>query len=102
MSDKLYQKLLTEANSLLAQPIVIENAQAAAKPTKRLTELMKRMGLLRIKYLSMIEKLSWCLDQLYHPQKRIIVRKLLDLCTGSQNIFGCKFNTSVDELLIKR
>jgi hypothetical protein len=37
---------------------------------------------LYVKYITVINKLEQCYDQIVHPQKRLVIRKLLDACIG--------------------
>ena len=82
MSHITYNKLWGEAQTVLDEVTVIDVDQQSAKPTKDKKHAHITVGELYVKYSIAIKKLEECYDQIVQPQKRLVIRKLLDMSIG--------------------
>ena len=80
MSNRYYNDLWREAQSLLDETTYADNIQLSSKPSKDRKSLCKQSGIIFTKYALAINKLGECYDQMVHPQKRLLIRRILD-CT---------------------
>lgn len=82
MSHETYNKLWAKAQIILDEATRIDVDQQSAKPQKDKKLAHKIVGELYIKYISAINKLDQCYDQIVQPQKRLLIRRLLDMSIG--------------------
>ncbi|XP_013192075.1 dynein regulatory complex protein 11 [Amyelois transitella] len=81
MSNKTYNDLLCTTSELLAEATQVDDAVAQAGAADR-TTIQPILSEIRIRYTILLEKLDTIYDQLIQPQKRIIVKRLLEACLG--------------------
>nr|CAD7425193.1 unnamed protein product [Timema monikensis] len=82
MSHKTYNKLWAEAQKIIDEASQYDTALHGEKPNKDKRQAQSQVSSLYIRYITVINKLDQCYDQIAHPQKRLTVRKLLDTCIG--------------------
>ncbi|XP_075224915.1 dynein regulatory complex protein 11 [Lycorma delicatula] len=82
MSHITYNKLWAEAQVILEDSTRIDVDQQSAKPTKDKKLAHRILSDLYIKYICAVNKLDQCYDQIVQPQKRLLIRKLLDASIG--------------------
>ena len=83
MSHAFYKKLYNETDKLLG--LTLENdisLQKAKKKIKNPTTAHCTVFTLYLKYITLIKNLDQCYDQIVQPQKRPLLRRLLDMCIG--------------------
>ncbi|KAK9503008.1 hypothetical protein O3M35_011673 [Rhynocoris fuscipes] len=82
MSHITYSKIWAEAQAILDEATKIDVEQQSAKPTKDKSEARRTVGRLYLKYILAINKLDECYDQIVQPQKRLLIRRVLDASIG--------------------
>ncbi|KAI5733919.1 hypothetical protein M8J77_000350 [Diaphorina citri] len=82
MSHLTYNKLWYETQAILEEITQIDVEQQSVKPTKDRTGAKYIVSNLYVKYLVAINNLDQCYDQIVQPQKRILIRKILDNTIG--------------------
>lgn len=82
MAHVTYDKLWRDAQVTLSDVTITDVDQQSAKPTKDKKQAHTAVGELYVKYVIAIKKLEECYDQIVQPQKRSVLRKLLDLSIG--------------------
>jgi IQ and AAA domain-containing protein len=81
MSNKTYADLICETSELIVEATQADEAVFEAGPADRLA-LQTQLSDLRIRYTVLLSKLDTVYDQMLQPQKRLIVRRLLEACLG--------------------
>lgn len=81
MSNKTYNDLLIEASELLGEATQADEAVFAAGSTER-SALKLNLSELRVRYTILLARLDIVYDQLLQPQKRLLVKSLLETCLG--------------------
>uniref|UniRef100_T1I2N0 ATPase_AAA_core domain-containing protein n=1 Tax=Rhodnius prolixus TaxID=13249 RepID=T1I2N0_RHOPR len=82
MSHATYNKIWAEAQGILDEATKIDVEQQSAKPTKDKSEARRIVGGLYLKYILAVNKLDECYDQIVQPQKRMLIRRVLDASIG--------------------
>lgn len=82
MSHATYDKLWGEAQRTLEDATAIDTDLLGAKPQKDKKKASAVVCDLYVKYITVVNSLDQCYDQMVQPQKRILVRKLLDMSLG--------------------
>ncbi|XP_034937437.1 dynein regulatory complex protein 11 [Chelonus insularis] len=82
MSNSTYDKLWSDAECALEEVIQIDSNLQNSKPEKDRKKLHKNVSELYVRYIIICNKLEQCYDQMIQPQKRLILRKLLDSTLG--------------------
>lgn len=81
MSNKTYNELLVETSELIGEATQADEALFEAGAADRNT-LLPLLLELRVRYTILLSRLDTVYDQLLQPQKRMIVRRLLESCLG--------------------
>ncbi|XP_059048429.1 IQ and AAA domain-containing protein 1-like [Achroia grisella] len=81
MSNKTYNDLLCETSEILVEATQVDEALFEAGAAER-TALQPLLSEIRIRYTVLLARLDTVYDQLLQPQKRIVVRRLLEACLG--------------------
>lgn len=82
MSHITYNNLWTEAQKTINEASQFDTILHAAPHEKDKQAAQTLVSELYVKYITAVNKLDQCYDQIVHPQKRLVVRKLLDSCIG--------------------
>ena len=80
--DDLWQEAMGELEAQLHVEGVDDDAEEEAKEAPRevtILEASKHFACLYIKYVQIFRKLEECYDGMIHPQKRLQVKKVLEL-----------------------
>lgn len=85
MSHDTYNKELSKAHSLLTSTLQLEPSEAADRREQR-----SLIATLYLRYITIANRLSDCIDQMVQPQKRQFIRKLLEATLG--RILELKFD----------
>uniref|UniRef100_A0A2A4JLN3 ATPase AAA-type core domain-containing protein n=1 Tax=Heliothis virescens TaxID=7102 RepID=A0A2A4JLN3_HELVI len=81
MSNKTYNELLVETSELIGEATQADEALFEAGAADRNT-LLPVLLELKVRYTILLSRLDAVYDQLLQPQKRMIVRRLLESCLG--------------------
>lgn len=82
MSHITYNNLWTEAQKTINEASQFDTVLHAAPQEKDKQVAHTLVSELYVKYITSVNKLDQCYDQIIHPQKRLVIRKLLDACIG--------------------
>ncbi|XP_043471559.1 dynein regulatory complex protein 11 [Leptopilina heterotoma] len=82
MSNETYDYIWKEAQILLDEVLQLDTNTQSAKPPKDRKKAHNVASELYVRYIVVFNKLELCYDQLMQPQKRILVKKSLDLTMG--------------------
>ena len=82
MSHGFYNKLWDDAQLAVGDLLEIEVPPKPAKPEKDPTAFFQLLATMYIKYIQSFRRLEDCYDQVVHPQKRRLLRHLLDGVMG--------------------
>ncbi|CAK9827748.1 Dynein regulatory complex protein 11 [Anthophora retusa] len=82
MSNKTYDELWESAQNVLEELLQLDISLQNAKPQKDRKKAHNAVSELYIRYIIICNKLELCYDQVIQPQKRILIKQLLDLCLG--------------------
>lgn len=82
MSNETYDDIWKRAQILLDEVLQLDTNMQSAKPPKDRKKAHNVASELYVRYIVIFNKLELCYDQLVQPQKRILVKKLLDLTMG--------------------
>ncbi|PAA67765.1 hypothetical protein BOX15_Mlig006146g1 [Macrostomum lignano] len=82
MSHITYNKEWREAQQALADLFENEKPPEAQKPEKDKVAFFQFLATMYIKYIQILRKLEACYDQIVHPQKRLVLRNVLDGVLG--------------------
>lgn len=81
MSNQIYSDLLNETSEYLGEATQADEAVYAAGQVER-TALHPLLSELRVRYTVLLARLDAVYDQMLQPQKRLIVKRLLEACLG--------------------
>ncbi|CAH2094784.1 unnamed protein product [Euphydryas editha] len=81
MSNKTYNDLLCDTSELIVEATQADEAVFEAGSAERST-FQPLLSELRIRYTVLLSRLDTVYDQLLQPQKRLIVKRLLEACLG--------------------
>ncbi|XP_063367172.1 dynein regulatory complex protein 11 [Cydia amplana] len=81
MSNKTYNDLLCETSEIIGEATQADEAVFALGEAER-TQLHPHLSELRVRYTVLVRRLDNVYDQLLQPQKRLIVKRLLEACLG--------------------
>lgn len=81
MSNKTYNDLLIETSELIGEATQTDDALFEAGTSESST-LLPLLLELRVRYTILLRRLDLVYDQLLQPQKRLIVKRLLEACLG--------------------
>lgn len=81
MSNKTYNDLLCDTSELIVEATQADEAVFEAGSAERST-FQPLLTELRIRYTVLLSRLDTVYDQLLQPQKRLIVKRLLEACLG--------------------
>ncbi|XP_049877843.1 dynein regulatory complex protein 11 [Pectinophora gossypiella] len=81
MSNKTYNALLCETSELIGEATQADEALFAAGQAER-TALQPLLSDIRVRYTILLARLDNVYDQMLQPQKRLIVKRLLEACLG--------------------
>ena len=82
MSNETYNEIWKEAQLALDEVLQLDTNVQSAKPPKDRKRAHNIISDLYVRYIVIFNKLEICYDQLVQPQKRILVKKLLDSTMG--------------------
>ncbi|XP_050535374.1 dynein regulatory complex protein 11 [Daktulosphaira vitifoliae] len=82
MSYRTYNKLWALAQSVLDENTKIDSNLLTSKINKDKTVLFTEISMVMVNYISAINKLEECYDQVIQPQKRLLIRNILELSIG--------------------
>lgn len=82
MSNESYDKLWQNAQDDLDEVIHIDSIYQNTKPQKDRKKIHKIVSELYVKYISIYNRLEQVYDQIIQPQKRQLIRKLVDSTLG--------------------
>jgi hypothetical protein len=82
MSHHTYNNLWTEVQKTTKEASQFDAILHAAPHEKDKQAAKIFVSELYVKYITAVNKLDQCYDQIVHPQKRLVIRKLLDACIG--------------------
>eukprot|EP00111_Clytia_hemisphaerica_P004244 TCONS_00012119-protein len=82
MSHLCYNKQWGEAQSTLKDLLEIEVPDVPPKPEKDRIVAFQNLAVMYIKYIQIFTKLEQSFDQIVHPQKRLVLRHVLDGAMG--------------------
>nr|XP_033333762.1 dynein regulatory complex protein 11 isoform X2 [Megalopta genalis] len=82
MSNVTYDKLWKDAQTALNELIQVDTNLQNAKPQRDCKKARYVNSELYVKYIIIANKLEICYDQVVQPQKRLLIRQLLDSCLG--------------------
>ncbi|XP_044579210.1 dynein regulatory complex protein 11 [Cotesia glomerata] len=82
MSNVTYNELWRDTESCLEEILQTDSNLQNAKPQKDRKKIHKIISELYVRYIVCCNKLEQCYDQMIQPQKRILLRKLLDSTLG--------------------
>ncbi|XP_063234958.1 dynein regulatory complex protein 11 [Bacillus rossius redtenbacheri] len=82
MSHNTYNNLWADAQRTIDDVSQFDTFLHGEKPNKDKRQAQSLVSSLYVKYITVVNKLDQCYDQIVHPQKRLTIRKLLDACIG--------------------
>lgn len=82
MSYRTYNELWAQAQLTLDNATKNDSNLLTSKINKDKFEVFKELSIIIVSYISAINKLDECYDQVIQPQKRILIRNILELCLG--------------------
>ncbi|CAH0389071.1 unnamed protein product [Bemisia tabaci] len=82
MSHETYNILWSEAQEILEEVTKIDVEEQSSKPTKDKVLAHNVVCGMYAKYIICINKLDQCYDQIVQPQKRLLIRRILDATIG--------------------
>ncbi|KAJ9582282.1 hypothetical protein L9F63_003411, partial [Diploptera punctata] len=82
MSHITYNTLWKDAQKTIEEASQFDSILHSAPHEKDKRAAQIRVSELYVKYITVVNKLDQCYDQIVHPQKRLVIRKLLDACIG--------------------
>lgn len=82
MSHSYYGKQWVEAQAAVADLLQVELPPEDPKPEKDRLAAFQLLATMYIKYIQIFRKLEQCYDQIVHPQKRRVLRHVLDGTMG--------------------
>ncbi|KAF7386951.1 hypothetical protein HZH66_011403 [Vespula vulgaris] len=82
MSNATYNELWKETQNTLDELIRVDSSVQGSKPQKDRKKAHQIVSELYVKYIIVCNKLEECYDQIIQPQKRILLKKLLNSVIG--------------------
>lgn len=82
MSYRTYNELWAQAQFILDEVTKNDSNLLTSKINKDKAVVFKELSTVMVNYVSIINKLNECYDQVIQPQKRILIRKILELSLG--------------------
>lgn len=82
MSYKTYNELWAQAQIILDEATKSDSNLLTSKINKDKFLVFKELSIVMVNYISTINKLVECYDQIIQPQKRILIRNILELSLG--------------------
>nr|XP_033788643.1 IQ and AAA domain-containing protein 1-like [Geotrypetes seraphini] len=82
MSHRYYAQMWVESHQALKELFADEMPQMTARPEKDRKVFLQMIASLYVRYLQTFQKLETTYDQMVHPQKRRVVRQVLDGVMG--------------------
>jgi len=82
MSYRTYNELWAQAQLTLDEVTKNDSNLLTSKISKDKTVVFKELSTIMVSYVSAINKLNECYDQVIQPQKRILIRNILELSLG--------------------
>nr|XP_034178795.1 dynein regulatory complex protein 11 [Osmia lignaria] len=82
MSNTTYDELWKNAQAMLDELLDMDSSLQNAKPQKDRKKAHNVTSELYVRYIFVCNKLELCYDQIIQPQKRVLIKKLLDSCLG--------------------
>ncbi|XP_076172417.1 dynein regulatory complex protein 11 [Ptiloglossa arizonensis] len=82
MSSITYDLLWKDAQTILDELLQTDTSLQSAKLQKDRIQAHDIISELYVKYIIISNKLELCYDQVIQPQKRVLIKKLLNLCLG--------------------
>lgn len=82
MSHAAYNQQWHDAHQTINELIKVELPEEPDKPERDRTAVFQKLATLFIKYVQIFRKLEACYDQIVHPQKRLILKQVLDGTMG--------------------
>nr|XP_014288223.1 IQ and AAA domain-containing protein 1 [Halyomorpha halys] len=82
MSNQTYNLVWSEAVQLLDEATRLDVEAESAKPTKDKELARRAVGRLYLMYLLAVNKLDLCYDQIVQPQKRRLLKRMLECALG--------------------
>ncbi|XP_063979762.1 dynein regulatory complex protein 11 [Diachasmimorpha longicaudata] len=82
MSNVTYDELWRDAQCSLEEIIQVDSTLQNSKPQKDRRKVHRNVSELYVRYIVTCNKLEQCYDQIIQPQKRSLIRKLLDSTLG--------------------
>ncbi|XP_022235649.1 IQ and AAA domain-containing protein 1-like, partial [Limulus polyphemus] len=82
MSHNTYNILWAEAQQSLKSTLVNDLSSEPQLPERDQQVAFQRVAKLYVNYIQIMRSLEACYDQMVHPQKRRVVRQLLDATVG--------------------
>ncbi|XP_076620749.1 dynein regulatory complex protein 11 [Colletes latitarsis] len=82
MSSATYDELWKNTQIVLDELIQMDMSLQNAEPQKDRVQARNIISELYVKYIIVSNKMELCYDQVIQPQKRILIRQLLDSCLG--------------------
>ena len=79
---RTYNQLWLKTQAEIEKVLVSENQVLIGRAEKDRELAYKAVSKLYLQYVKIFRTLDTCLDQMVHPQKRILLRKLLDSTIG--------------------
>lgn len=108
MSNATYDELLSELDNELDALLQLDATIQTSKPQRDRKKVHNQTSELYVRYIVACNKLEECYDQVLQPQKRLLLKKLLDSTIGRilelkhelVEIDLCEFNC-MDQVLLK-
>ncbi|KOC60061.1 IQ and AAA domain-containing protein 1 [Habropoda laboriosa] len=82
MSSTTYDELWKNAENALEELLQLDTSLQNAKPQKDRRKAHNMVSELYVRYTTICNKFELCYDQVIQPQKRILIKQLLDSCLG--------------------
>lgn len=82
MSNAMYDKLWREAQALLEETTQLDSLTQSSRAWQEREEARLRLAELYVRYICVGNRLEECYDQVVQPQKRPLLRRLLDSAYG--------------------
>lgn len=82
MSNTTYDELWREAQTQLEDVVQIDSSVQSIRSVRERAEARSQLADLYIRYIAIGNKLEECYDQVVQPQKRPLLRRLLDSTYG--------------------
>lgn len=82
MSSATYDELWRATQTSLAETIQADTVLQGAKPQKDRKKAHDTVSALYVRYILTCNKLERCYDQMIQPQKRLLIKRLLDATLG--------------------